>query len=349
MRYLQIGLVDEPADVMLVLPESGRAATLIAGPTTLLTYRRRRWPLDALVPREVINALHRRLDPIGRDRTLIVHALSVSGAPLAARVAQEFGCEFIVNVATSLVQHDSQAGRAMDRAAYLVVPATGIRDALQRTPLAARNIELVRPGVAPLEAAAAFDDRTIHPSLVFSGPLTAGGGADVLLRAVSRVLKDHPHLLVFIVGRGPLESELRRIAEVLRISSNVIFTGRLEQLRTALNSADIFCVPKRLNVFREEPIHAMAAGLTIIAAEGTFCDGLVDHVNCILVPNGDEVQLANQIGRVLSNPEEVRPLVKEAHQQAKTMYPVSKMVNNYLRLYQTLVYRRSTLTIPAAT
>lgn len=345
IRYLQIGLVDEPADILLVLPESGRAHSLIAGPTTLVTHSRRRWPLDVLTPRDVITALQPRIDALSRDRSFIVHALSIATAPLAARIADAFSGDFIVNVATSLVQHDSQAGRAMDRASKLIVPATAIRDALMRTPLASKSIELVRPGVAPLEAPAAFDGTSNLPTLVFSGPLTMAGGADVLIRAAARVIADHPKLLTFVIGRGPLEPELRRLATALKISSNVIFTGRLEQLRSALDSADVFCIPKRLPNFREEPIHAMAAGLTIVAAEGAFCDGFVDHVNSILIPSGDEVQLANQISRMLTNTEDARRLAKAAHQQAKALYPVSKMVESYVRIYQTLAYQRSTLSI----
>lgn len=54
---------------------------------------------------------------------------------------------------------------------------------------------------------------------------------------------DNDNLLLIIVGYGPLESELKKLATRLNIYNSVIFTGRMANPYPAVKAADAFVFP----------------------------------------------------------------------------------------------------------
>ncbi|MBX3396011.1 MAG: glycosyltransferase family 4 protein [Phycisphaerae bacterium] len=350
IRYLQIGLLDESVDAILVLPDCSRAESLVAGPSAAVTYCRRRWPLDRFTSPRVTREIREHLAAKGSaaGSAIVVHSLSITAAPLAQDIASGLGSEFVSNVASSAFRHQPRIIQSLDRASALVVPAAGLRDVIQLTPLVSKRVELIRPSVAIDPAIAAFQTADHVPSIVFAGALTLDCGADVLIRAAARVIQEGDRVLVIISGKGPAELALRHLVISLKMVEHVTFTGRLDHLHAALDAADIFCVPRAIGTFREEPIHAMAAGLAIIAAQGVYCDGLVHQENAILIPNADETELAAAIRRLCHRRDEARRLAANAREAAARLYSVSRMVSEFVRLYRQLTVRHQTIQIGAS-
>lgn len=350
IRYLQIGLLDESVDAILVLPDCTRSETLVAGPSAAVSYSRRRWPLDRFtsprVTREIRELLAAKGSAVGN--AIVVHSLSITAAPLAQHIASELGSEFVSNVASSAFRNEPRLLQALDRASTLIVPAAGLRDVIQLTPLISKRVELIHPSVAIDSEIAAFQAADQVPSIVFAGALTMDCGADVLIRAAARVVQEGDRVLVIISGKGPAELALRHLVNSLKMVEHVTFTGRLDHLHAALDAADIFCVPRAIGTFREEPIHAMAAGLAIIAARGSYCDGLVHHQNAILISNADETELAGAIRHLCHRRDEARRLAANARETAANMYSVARMVSEFVRLYRQLTVRHQTIQIGAA-
>ncbi len=347
VRFLQIGMIDEGADVILIAPEATRVESIVAVSTSVLSYRRRRWPFDSFTPGVVARELRALLDERPRDQPIIFHSLSITAAPLTVHLASAFGAEFVANVASTGFEHDWHVRHGLDRAATLIVPAAGLRDALLKTPLASKTIELVHPGVMPTDEPAAFRDSRTVPSIVFAGSLGPLGGADVFLRAIDRVARSQSRLLALVCGKGDAESDLRRFVQARSLTEIVTFTGRLEKLHTALSAADVFCAPRALPVFREEPLHAMSTGLAVIAADRLHCDGLVDRENAILIHGGDDAELARELERLLGDPETGRRLGAAAQATARSRYSIATMVSEYARVYHERLIQRRTIPIAA--
>ncbi len=343
VRYLQVGLIDEPVSVILVVPDHPRADTLATGPTAVIRHRPMPWVLRHWAPRGVIADVLRRIETIEKGASVIVHCLALSAAPLAAAIAEAVESEFVLNVASTVVLEDRHLMRWLGHASEIITPAEDIHRAILASPLASQSADVVPLGVLSDSAPAAFSHPRNDPVLMFAGALTEEAGVDALLRAAKQTLRNHPNLRLFILGRGPAEASLRHLAGALEIADSVTFTGRIEHMRAAMRGSDIFCVPRALRVFREEPIHALAAGMAVVAAEGVYCDGLVHRQTALLFPDGDEHEMADRFDRLLADPEASRAMGATGQAYARSHHGVSRMVDEYVRIYRKLVGRHDSL------
>lgn len=347
VRFLQVGLIDEPVDVILILQDHDRAQTLVSGPTSVVKYRRATWPFHHWTGRNVVAALRKRIDGFSHDGPVIVQGLTLATAPMAASIATQLGAELVLVVESAVGFNETESLRTLSQAATLITPTETIRGALKASPLAAQSVEVIRAGVQTDDAPAAFNETKNTPSVVFAGALNARSGVDTLLRATKRVLRRHPNVQLFIIGKGAAEADFRHLARSLDISLNVTFAGRLDPSRPALRAADIFCIPRALPEFREEPVHAMASGLAIVAARGVQCDGLIHRQTALLCAERDEEDMSSQICWYLENPQTAKSIGATAQAYAREHHSVSRMVNDYLRVYRRLAGRLGTLPLTA--
>jgi hypothetical protein len=347
VRYLQIGLLDD-ADVLLAAPEHPRAESIRAGPTEMLTYRTPRWPLSLFSRAAAINGIRDRLEDARRDGPVLIHGLSLTCAPTAAALAAALECDWICNVAAVDPLSSHEIASRLRTASRLVVPGGPFARALEEHQFPAELVRTIRPGVVSPDRPAAFRrEADAAPTVCYAGPLVEAAGVALLLHATKAALRHHPRLLVFIIGKGPAEFELRRLAESLDLAAVVTFTGRLDDVERPLGAADIFCVPRALSAFREEPLIALAQGLALVADEDLLCDGLLHDENSLLFADDDADALATHLLALLDDHDRGRRLGQAAQALARSGYPVSGMVSGYLDIYRELASRRSTLKMPA--
>lgn len=137
--------------------------------------------------------------------------------------------------------------------------------------------------------------------LIFVGRLVSDKGVDVLLRALARIQARTPPWTLDVVGSGPEEASLRRLAVGLGLESRVCFQGRLdgEDLVRALNRHRVLVVPS----VWEEPfglvaLEGIACGCIVV---GTARGGLVEAIGpCgLTLPNGDAKALAEALEDLL--------------------------------------------------
>ncbi len=347
VRFLQVGLIDEPVDVLLIAPEHGRIADVASGPTALFTYRRAKWPLQQRAFRQIADQVRSRIETLARFRDVVVHGLSLTVAPLASVISDAVEGDLVLNVSSAFALMKTELVHYLDRAAALISPAQAVQELLAASPLTSRKVETVPFGVATDDAPAAFRSKLTDPTILYAGGLTPEAGVEDLLHAIARLTSPHPSLQTFILGRGPAEPALRQTAASLGISARVTFAGPVEQLRAAMRGADIFCVPRAVPVFREEPIHALAAGLALVCAAGAMVDGLMHRQSAMLFPNRDVPAMAEQIAFLLDNQEFARAMAATGQSYARSNHSVSGMVNDYLGIYRRLVNRHHTLPMPS--
>jgi phosphatidylinositol alpha-1,6-mannosyltransferase len=214
-----------------------------------------------------------------------------------------------------------------------------IRNAVPNT----KPITLIPPGITVGDTPAAFRNLRRTPTLIHAGRLTDSCGVDSLLRAAKQIFPQHPNLSLFIVGGGPAESDLRRLAESLHIAERTIFTGRLDNLRIPLDAADLFCLPGAGASYGEEVPLALASGLALVAADGSCYDGLLDGKNALLFPDGDDAAMAQQIGRLLTDRNLAQSIAAEGQALARSRFSVARMVAEHVRIYRELALREKTL------
>jgi len=348
VRYLQVGLIDEPIDFVLVCPEHARAAKLLSGPTKLLQHRRYHRLIERFALRGIVKEISDFLNRPEYDGPLIVHSLSVTAAPLAAQVARNMEADLLVNVTARRALEDPALFHALEAATEIVTPVKAFAEAFQHTPgLSDKMIEVLPFAAGAEDEPTAFSKTGGVATIMAAGPLEPEFGYDTLLHAIKRVQGQYKDLAAFIVGKGSAENDLRQLTAALELTDKVTFTGRLDNIRAAIKATDMFCVPRAPVSFCEEPILALAAGVLLLADEMILCDGLQHRHNARLFPGGDDAALAEQLRWALGNREESRRVASAGLALAKARHTITEMVDHYLRIYGQITATRKTLKLDA--
>ncbi|MEV7063891.1 glycosyltransferase family 4 protein [Streptomyces collinus] len=198
---------------------------------------------------------------------------------------------------------------------------TRSRIASALTPEAAGRMAQLPPGV---------DEKTFHPGsggeevrarlgltdrpvVVCVSRLVRRKGQDTLIRALPRILAAEPDTVLLIVGGGPYEKDLRRLAHETGVASAVRFTGAVpwSELPAHYGAGDVFAMPCRTRrggldveglgiVYLE----ASATGLPVVAGDsGGAPDAVLDGETGWVVRGGSAEETADRITVLLGDPE----------------------------------------------
>lgn len=159
-------------------------------------------------------------------------------------------------------------------------------------------------------------------------------------------MKDHPTLLralallpdrftLDLAGAGPLERQLRTLADDLGLGDRIRFRGVLSDMPAFYGSIDLYVQSSRFDGFSLVAAEAMAAGLPVLASD---IDGLRDTIGdpARCFPEGDFVQLARMIDAVTGDPATYNQIAQQNTTLA-CRYDASRMASEYQRLYGELV------------
>lgn len=175
------------------------------------------------------------------------------------------------------------------------------------------------------------------PRVLFCGRFSYYKGLHVLVEAMSRL----PSASLVLVGQGEKEEELKRQVKDLNLQERVAFLGHLpDDLYAAVyHTADIFVLPSiyRSEAFGIVGLEAMAAGLPLITTElGTGTSFYnVDGETGYVVPPMDPDALVEALQKMLSNPEKLCEMKKNAFERVKD-FCVHSMIEKNFAIYSEL-------------
>lgn len=188
----------------------------------------------------------------------------------------------------------------------------------------------------PQTTARAAQLRSAHarPVVLFVGRLVYYKGADVLLRAMKHVDAD-----VVLIGRGPMEAELREYAVAHGISSRVTFLPPCDDAELAAwyHAADVLALPSvaRSEAFGLVQVEAHAAGTPAVSTDLTtgvpFAN--LHDVTGLTVPVGDSEALSAALTRILTDDELRARLSKGAHDRARRDFTIDRMAEQAVAVY----------------
>lgn len=211
-------------------------------------------------------------------------------------------------------------GESTDTITYLG-EYTRSRIAAALTPAAAGRMVQLPPGV---------DEKTFHPDsggaevrerlglsdrpvVVCVSRLVPRKGQDTLIRALPEILRRVPDAVLLIVGGGPYEQELRKLADRTGVAASVRFTGAVPwaELPAHYGAGDVFAMPCRTRrggldveglgiVYLE----ASATGLPVVAGDsGGAPDAVLDGETGWVVRGDAPEESADRIATLLLDPE----------------------------------------------
>ncbi|MFI9116289.1 glycosyltransferase family 4 protein [Streptomyces venezuelae] len=211
-------------------------------------------------------------------------------------------------------------GEGTDTITYLG-EYTRSRIAAALTPAAAGRMVQLPPGVdektfhpgsggAEVRARLGLSDR---PVVVCVSRLVPRKGQDTLIRAMPRILRRVPDAVLLIVGGGPYEKDLHRLAAETGVAGSVRFTGAVpwSELPAHYGAGDVFAMPCRTRrggldveglgiVYLE----ASATGLPVVAGDsGGAPDAVLDGETGWVVRGESPEDTADRVTTLLLDPE----------------------------------------------
>lgn len=163
-------------------------------------------------------------------------------------------------------------------------------------------------GGAEVRARLGLSDR---PVVVCVSRLVPRKGQDTLIRAWPTVLAAEPGAVLLVVGGGPYEADLRRLARETGVAASVRFTGAVPwaELPAHFGAGDVFAMPCRTRrggldveglgiVYLE----ASATGLPVLAGDsGGAPDAVRDGVTGWVVPGDRPGDTADRLTTLLAD------------------------------------------------
>jgi len=165
----------------------------------------------------------------------------------------------------------------------------------------------------------------------------------VFLESAKDVLKIYGKNLYFlIVGKGPLDSELKDLAVKSRIMDNVIFTGLRDDVPELLQMTDISVLTSRREGFPIIILESMASGVPFISTDaGGVGEIIKDGESGFVVPIESPQALAEAMIKLLHD-EKLQKRFSETSKRIVKSYTIESNVTKLTDLYLNL-YRRKSL------
>jgi glycosyltransferase involved in cell wall biosynthesis len=135
------------------------------------------------------------------------------------------------------------------------------------------------------------------PRIVFAGRLHEEKGADLLIEALA-LLRDPPPALV--LGAGPIERPLRRLAKARRVDRIVRFSGWRPDAPRYIAGSSVCVVPSRHDAWSQTAVIAMGLGVPVVATAVEGLPATIGSSRGVLVAPEDPAALAGAIDGVLS-------------------------------------------------
>ena len=153
--------------------------------------------------------------------------------------------------------------------------------------------------------------------IVFIGRLAPIKRIDLLLQ-VTKILADkHFEPKVRIIGRGPMEEELKSLSSKLNIDDHVVFAGFVPDITDELLRAKCFVLTSSSEGLSIAMIEAMLAGAVPVVPNVGDLGDLVEHeANGFLVSSHDAADYAQYLAMLLENEALLTDFSKAANNSA---------------------------------
>ncbi|MBU1083299.1 glycosyltransferase family 4 protein [Patescibacteria group bacterium] len=158
-----------------------------------------------------------------------------------------------------------------------------------------------------------------------------------LIKAMPRVINKLPKAKLVIVGSGPLKYRLQKLAQKLKISQNIIFTGAMKEVSSISQIFTAFVLTSRSEAFGICILEAMRSRVPVIATRvGGIPEIITNNHNGILVEAGDSKTIASSIIRLINDRKLQQKFIKAGEETVKN-FSAHKMVRVTDKVYKNLL------------
>lgn len=278
----------------------------------------------------------------------VIHAHGLKAAAVAS-----LGCRsmpLVITVHNTVI--DESAGklapvlrvieRTILRSADRVILISDEMVAQFRSTLDQTKVRVVYPASEPKQAQTDRDTVRARYGIDDDAPLIAcvarlhaQKNLPMLFAALERVRATMPTVRLLLVGSGPLEAELRTLADTMGLADAIVFAGQQPWPADEMASADVVALS---SVWEGSPVAAVEAlrlGCPLVTtAVGSLPEYLVDGVNARVVPSGDVDAFAAALTDVLTDRETANELGQGGRVTADTIFDAAALTSAVAAVYE---------------
>lgn len=278
------------------------------------------------------------------DSPQLVHCHNATATILAAPAARLAGVSTLISTRHGLVRPPYGLSREIQFS--LAVRLCGCRVAavceaarrnLAAAPLAdPKRIFTVYNGAQPARRDPTA--QALPPASGFTflsvGRLAPPKDPALLVEALALARRQAPDLCLWIVGDGPLATDLRRLAAGLDLRDSVRFFGEQPNVGDFLAAAQAFVLCSRSEGLPVSLLEAMAAGLpSVVSAVGGLAEVVRACQAGIVVENHDPASFAEALLRCRREAQQRAAMGERARRCYQQQFTLERMAEQYQRLY----------------
>jgi glycosyltransferase involved in cell wall biosynthesis len=291
---------------------------------------------DRAVLKELADVVSRESPSVIQTHAVKSHFLArLAGLPkMAPWIAFHHGYTWPTLRARVYNQLDRWSLRVAVKVLTVSIP---FRDELASKGVARDHIEIVHNAIRPdwgsAKPAAGLNNAPDRKVILIVGRLSREKDHLTLLRAVERIRKLHPHLL--IVGEGPERVRIEQEIVRLGLSEQVTLTGHQPSAEAYYGIANLAVLSSLSEGSPNALLEAMAAGVPVVATSVGGIPEIVRHgESALLVPPGDRDALAAAMAKLLTDPSLARQLTDRARMLILVKHSPQARVQHLVDIYR---------------
>ncbi|MGQ9628213.1 MAG: glycosyltransferase family 4 protein [Anaerolineae bacterium] len=168
------------------------------------------------------------------------------------------------------------------------------REELERIGVKKKRCQVVHPGLDHHRLRPG-GMKSPNPTLIYLGRLMAYKRLDILIKMMPMILQRVPNAVLHIVGLGPVEKSLKKLAEEIGVEKSVVFHGYVSEERKVqlLQQAWVFVMPSMNEGWGLSVIEANACGTPAIAFNVPgLCEAIDNPYTGLLVESEEDFSQA---------------------------------------------------------
>lgn len=155
-----------------------------------------------------------------------------------------------------------------------------------------------------------------------------------IIMAFAEVKKVIEDAVLVLAGSGPLEEDMKKLADEYGVFEKILFLGSVEDVTNLYHIFDIFCLPSLYEGLPLSILEAMACNIPVIATNVSGNSEVIQSgENGILVPSDNSRELAEGLIQ-LANDRKLRERVADrGYRTVERLYSYEKWICNYEKLF----------------
>ncbi|HXM60997.1 MAG TPA: glycosyltransferase [Terriglobales bacterium] len=220
----------------------------------------------------------------------------------------------------------------LEDADRLVVPSEYLAGVFREFGLQAEVV----PNIVDLKQFCFRERKPLRPRLICTRGFHPYYCVDVVIRAFAEIAKGFSEATLELVGKGPLEPQIRNLVQELKLSG-VNFAGAVshQEIARFYDGADIFINASSLDNMPVSILEAFASGTPVVSTAPEGMSSLIqnERTGLISLP-GDAQALADNVMRLLADPELASRLTFNAYEEVGR-YSWETVRQQWLKIYRT--------------